>query len=310
MVTMYTGNGAYCYANSLHMSLCIVGMADLPEPGFLECLTAMPFGKMNIRGGEMPFFYPNGTQSDPDNGLTLALKMLGWESDEQFGGTDAEALERLRVAVKQAPVLVGALDMGLLKYNPEFESLGGADHFVLVLEVGAETVRIHDPAGYPYAYLPIPDFMEAWRAKAITYGRTPFMMRSGFRQVECFSRAEMITRALPHIRANVTANPGGPIIFGGDEALRLLADDLRAEVSPNLRAHLIYFALPLATRRLNDAALFLSEAGLPDAASCALEQSRLFGEMLYPAVHKQWERVILLLEQAAEVERRFAQAIA
>ena len=42
-MTRYTGNGAYCYANSVYMALRESGAAaaELPEPGFIECLTAI-----------------------------------------------------------------------------------------------------------------------------------------------------------------------------------------------------------------------------------------------------------------------------
>jgi hypothetical protein len=41
MLIPYTGKSEYCYANSLHMSLVGAGATarDLPEAGFLECLT-------------------------------------------------------------------------------------------------------------------------------------------------------------------------------------------------------------------------------------------------------------------------------
>jgi hypothetical protein len=52
-MTSYTGNGAYCYANSLYMALREAGAAadELPEPGFIECLTTMPFGTLYLRVG-------------------------------------------------------------------------------------------------------------------------------------------------------------------------------------------------------------------------------------------------------------------
>jgi hypothetical protein len=39
---VFTGNGAYCYANALHMELASVARdgAGILEPGFLECATA------------------------------------------------------------------------------------------------------------------------------------------------------------------------------------------------------------------------------------------------------------------------------
>ena len=39
MATAYTGNGPYCYSNSLHMCLTQAGMAAVPPMGLLECMT-------------------------------------------------------------------------------------------------------------------------------------------------------------------------------------------------------------------------------------------------------------------------------
>jgi hypothetical protein len=67
----------------------------------------------------------------------------------------------------------------------------------------------------------------------------------------------------------------------------------------------VYFVLPLAARRLNDAAHFLTEGGQTEAATCAEEQSQLFGKALHSAVHNQWDKVADIIERIAEVERRW-----
>jgi hypothetical protein len=301
----YSGNGAYCYANSLHMCLRAAGATDLPDPGFLECLTTEPFGKAQY-GSEGTAFFPSGPVINPDSGLTLALKTMGWTCDEQFGGTQNEALKRLRTAIEKAPVLVGPLAMDKLTYNPDYTHLSGADHFIVVLSIDEETVRVHDPAGFPNASLSISDFIEAWRAEAVFYGRTPFMMRSNFQQIEVVSREEMIARTIPHIRHNLLSVPADGYSIGGVNALCSLAESLRQQVTPELRGHLVYFVLPLAARRLNDAAHFLAEGSLPQDAKCAAEQSRLFGEALQPAVHNQWITVAEVIDRITDIERCWA----
>jgi hypothetical protein len=282
----YTGNGAYCYANSIHMGLSAAGMTGLPEVGFLECLTTMPFGKLNM-GGE---FYPSGQLVEPDIGLTKALEALGWTCDEHLGGTAETAVAALRQAAARAPALVGPLDMGWLTYNPEHKHLEGADHFIIVLAVEEERLRIHDPAGYPYAVLPLDDFLQAWRAEAVGYGRKPYLMRSNFRQVEAISRAAMIARTLSVVRDKLRIKPDVPNFSYGADALCRLAADVRGEVSPELEGHLKYFALPLAARRLNDAAAFLNEGGQREAADILARQAQDFGEALYYASQQQWSR--------------------
>jgi hypothetical protein len=302
----YTGNGAYCYANSLHMSLLGAGAAakDLPEPGFLECLATMPFGHVYLALEDGPLVFFSGPPIDPDRGLTLAIASLGWTCHEQRGGEADEALARLREAATHAPVLVGPLDLGYLSYNPEHHFLAGADHFVVVLAVESDHVLMHDPQGYPCAILPLPEFLQAWRADRIDYRSAPYTFRSGFRQVEQVSRQAMIARALPAMRANVQADPGGPVAYGGVQALYLLARDLRGKVPEKLTGHLLHFALPLAARRHLDGAAFLREVGKEEAAACLEQQALLFGAAQYKAAHKHWSQVADIIEHIAEIESK------
>jgi hypothetical protein len=72
----YIGNGDYCFANSLHMSL-LAGSArteGLPSTGFLECLTTLPFGYTYLKEADLFFF----SGPNPDLGLTRAIETLGW----------------------------------------------------------------------------------------------------------------------------------------------------------------------------------------------------------------------------------------
>src|SRR5262249_19039745 len=143
----YTGNGTYCYANSLHMSLLGAGAnpQELASPGFLECLTGGPFGKLYLRLEDCPVVFFSPPISDPDLGLTHAIDLLGWQCEEWYGDDGQEALARLREAVQTAPVLLGPLDMGYLSYHPNAEVLKGADHFVVALAIEGDQVLMHDP---------------------------------------------------------------------------------------------------------------------------------------------------------------------
>lgn len=135
----YVGSGPYCYANSL--SMCLLGSGIPPEhvppPGFLECLSTMPFGNTYLAGPQLFFF--DGL--DPDRGLTCALQPLGVRCRLERGGDDETALGRLRAAVQHGPVLLGPLDMGYLTYQPNHPHLGGSDHFVVALAVAAQAGR-------------------------------------------------------------------------------------------------------------------------------------------------------------------------
>ncbi|MDQ2715308.1 MAG: hypothetical protein M3Z08_10405 [Chloroflexota bacterium] len=306
MLLTYSGNGAYCYSNSLYMSL-LGGGADakeLPEPGFLECLTGGPFGKLYLRLEDGPLALFSSPVSDPDLGLKRALELLGWECQEWYGDDSQEALARLRAAVQVAPALIGPVDQGYLSYYPDYRHAPGYDHFVVALAVEDEHVCLHDPGGYPCAVLPIENFLEAWRAESIGYGRGPHTLRSHFRQVSHPGRQEIIQQALPALRECVQVNPGGPVAYGGVEALHLLANDLRGQVPPSISNSLVQFVLPLASRRSLDAAAFLREAGKADAAALMDRQAVLAGQAQSMAVQRRWSAVAAVIEQLAGIEEQ------
>jgi hypothetical protein len=307
----YTGNGAYGYANSLYMALRESGAAptELPEPGFLECLTTMPFGTDYLRVGRDLLVYFSSPLANPDQGLSTALDALGWECREERDGTAEAALARLGEAAARGPVLAGPLDMGALGYMPQHAQLSGSDHFVVVLAVEGERVRVHDPDGYPCVAMPAVEFLRAWRAERVRYAPTPYAMRSGFRQTRRPTREAMIARTLGAARAGLAADPGGPDRYGGPRAFRLLAADLRGAMAKRLGGHLTSFALPLAARRSHDAAAFLREAGHAEAAGLFERKAQCFGEAQYWAVQERWTDTADLMEALADLEGALIRAL-
>jgi len=306
----FTGNAFYCYANSLHMTLQGSG-ADarlLPDPGFLECLTTMPFGNTYLRLDDGPLVFFSGPNVNPDSGLNLALQSLGWSANEHYGGADGDALRLLSEATKMGPALVGPVDLGYLSYNPNHTNLAGIDHYVVVLAVQDQWVVLHDPAGFPYAVIPAADFLLAWQADAVPYKRGPYTLRWAFRAKAEVSRQQMISSTLAALESALTANPSGPVVYGGEKALLLLAQDLRGKIHPRLAGHLLWFALPLAARRATDAARFLAEAGKHQARAIQEHKARLFGEANYHAAQAQWDRVADVVERLASLERGFITA--
>ena len=145
----YIGSGPYCYANSLAM---VLG-PHAPDPSALEVLTGSPFG-FEMLEGTLPLFDPLGWE--PDTGLDDAIARLGWTCERHDGGGPDEAVDRLREASAAAPVLAGPVEMGLLLHQPGSGRAIGADHFVVVTEVTADTVCFHDPHGHPHATLQEP----------------------------------------------------------------------------------------------------------------------------------------------------------
>ncbi len=311
MTIRYTGNAAYGYANSLYMALRESGAAptELPEPGFLECLTTMPFGTDYLRVGRDLLVYFSSPLANPDQGLSTALDALGWECREERDGTAEAALARLGEAAARGPVLAGPLDMGALGYMPQHAQLSGSDHFVVVLGVEGERVRVHDPDGYPCVAMPAVEFLRAWRAERVRYAQTPYAMRSGL-------PADAPPDARGHDRAHPRRRAGRPGRRPGRaRSLRRSAGVPAARGRPARRdgqapgGHLTSFALPLAARRSHDAAAFLREAGHAEAAGLFERKAECFGEAQYWAVQERWTDTADLMEALADLEGALIHAL-
>jgi hypothetical protein len=159
--------------------------------------------------GRLPWFDPLGW--DPGIGLDAAISLLGWTCTLTSGGTEIEAAERLRDASKRGPVLVGPLEMGLLRHRPGMTRAIGADHFVVVLGVADGVVDFHDPHGHPFATLPVADFLASWRANFFGYPAEPFTMRTEFHREYRVDVLQAMREALPSARRWLTgANAESP----------------------------------------------------------------------------------------------------
>jgi hypothetical protein len=309
MATVYTGNGPYCYSNSLHMCLTQAGMAAVPPVSLLECMTGMPFGA-SFRALDPPLFFPSpGARTDPDRGLTRALDTIGWECAlrrfEDAGAAEAD----LRAALAEGPVLLGPLDMGGLLYDPLHAHKRGGDHFVVALGREGDRVRLHDPQLYPFAVLPLPDLMQCWNAKGIAYASAAYTLRGGFRARRPVSEAEMLARTLATAREMAAGVPAGPVAYGGAPAFERAAELLRAGPPEAFTGMLMYFGLPLGARRCGDAAGFFERIDRIEAARRMVEKGEAYGEAQYHAVRGDWARTAEVFDRLARIESQFATAL-
>src|SRR5260370_17628661 len=134
----------------------------------------MPFGTDCLRVGRDLLVYFSSPLANPDQGLSTALEGLGWEWREERDGTAEAARARLGEAAARGPVLTGPLDMGALGYMPQHAQLSGSDHFVVVLGVEGERVRVHDPDGYPCVAMPAVECLRAAPPHPPLYPPTPY----------------------------------------------------------------------------------------------------------------------------------------
>ncbi|MFE0421883.1 hypothetical protein [Streptomyces sp. NPDC058953] len=301
----YAGSGPYCYTHSLIMSATAAGPVPLPSPAVVETLTGAAFG-FQLIAGKLPLFDPYAW--DPEIGVDQAVGLLGLSCDRTSGGTDEEALERLRSAAARGPVLVGPVDIGLLLYRPGVPARGAGDHYVVVLDVAADgTVLLHDPQGHPYATLEAPAFLEAWRAEEITYTEAPFVMRASFVRERAVTDERALRDGLPLAKGWLGGRddlPVPPGTLGGAAGIEGFAALVKAGLDPEVRGLLGHFAVRVGARRASDAADCLSRIGLPEAAAVAREQARLIGALQRPVVAEDDDALTAGLERLAPVYGR------
>lgn len=290
----YIGSGPYCYANALAMMLG----ADAPSPAVIEFATSSPFG-MEIIGGKLAFFDPYGWS--PLEGIEGALKAVGWKATLVVNKDKSEALDRLTQELGKGPVFVGPVEMGYLKYQPGNNGPIGADHYVVVLGLDDGMVELHDPHGHPYATLPVADFMLAWGADNLGYGK-PFTMYTDFQKTEQVTEEEVIRRSIAPGLQWLSMDGEydmPPASTGNHDAIESLAQMIEKKYSPSLRGHLVYFAVRVGARRVADAATCLARVGYHDAARIMTKQARLIGSLQYPLVRGDTSTAVKILRALA-----------
>lgn len=270
-MSMYFGDVSLCYTNSLAMALDSVGVDVRPE--HLEALMVMGNGASVVEDDPRHplVFFDNG---EPDVSISNCLRILGftWEEffvEEPVADVD-EVRDRLARMLESGPVVAGPLDMGLLTYNPNYQGLGGVDHFVCVLGLDDTRVHLHDPAGFPCMSMDFEEFAKAWEARAISYKRGSFSMWGGFTRVREPGREEVYREVSSIMRRRYEAGEQG-VIRSYAEAIR------RNGMSPQQKGIHQYFSFRLAAARNIYAARFLAGHD-PERAQIKERIASLFGQ--------------------------------
>jgi hypothetical protein len=260
----------YCYANSAAMLLSSIG--EHVSPRLIEALTGVGLGASF--NPPLPFF---GQLQPPDLGLSQALEQLGFGFDEDSTEqADPAPLERLA----QVPAIVGPIDMSHLVYNPMRPREPGVDHYVVILEAQDGRYRLHDPAGFAHVPLDAANLATAWRADAISYRRGHYRSWTNPRRLrtpdpDAIYEAGMVNFQHLYREADRRAERNGERI--GREALLALATTVATgALTPQQRGHLIFFGLPLGTKRALDYVAFF-EKRAPQLADLKRRQALAFG---------------------------------
>ncbi len=187
--------------------------------------------------------------------------------------------------------------MGLLTYNPNFQGLGGVDHFVCVFALDGTRVQLHDPAGSPCMSMDFEDFAKAWEARAISYKRGAFSMWGGFTRVREPGDDEVFREVSSIMRRRYEE--------GESSVIRAYAEAIGSNgMSPQQKGIHQYFSFRLAVARNIYAACFLAEHD-PERAELKERIASLFGQA---HLHNLAEDNLALadtLEEIAELDDRF-----
>lgn len=306
----YIGNGAYCYSNSTSMLLDTVGERIPAES--IEVLSGVGLGALWFKEDNMVFF-SNGV---PHIGVSKALDILGFTITEHSSIDSSNIEGILTTAIKQHPVLLGPLDMGYLRYMPNHSYLHGCDHYVLAFGIENGVVRLHDPAGYPYAMLPMEDLIKASKTSHLQYRLYPHDMTYHYwcapKRVKHPSHQEICVEAIRYFRQVYNDIEGQYSernwLIGSDAIAELKRYILGGDINPSLVGHLTHFAFQVGARRaLNFSEFFRGENG--GLAEIKLLQSEVYGRCHSLAVNSDWLMIGEALSHLAELEIKFQEAI-
>ena len=297
-MSLYFGDVSLCYTNSLAMALDSFGFDARPE--HLEALMVMGNGATIVEDDPRHpiVFFDNGM---PDASISNCLRILGFAWEEFFVEEPvadlAEVRDRLTCMLEKGPVVAGPLDMGLLTYNPNYQGLGGVDHFVCVLGLDGGRLHLHDPAGFPCMSMDFDDFAKAWEARTISYRRGSFSMWGGFTRVTEPEGEEVYREVSAIMRRHYEAGEAG-VIRSYAEAIR------RNGMSSQQKGIHQYFSFRLAAARSLYAARFLADHD-PERAELKGRIASLFGQA---HLHNLTEDNLALadtLGRIAELDERF-----
>lgn len=305
----FRGNGPYCYSNTASMLLSSIGEQVSPQE--MEAYTGVGLGAFWLPKEKLLFF--SSISNPPDLGITRAFRLLGFSFEERMISDPGKPpIEQLRSDLTSSAALLGPLDMGYLTHNPLHKRMMGADHFVLAYRFEKDGVLIHDPEGFPSVILPFRQLELAWRADSIPYRRGHYRYWTHPRRIHHPSRDELYNSTLKSFKEvyseaeDLAAKQNWTI---DAKAITTLSKHVkRDKVSPAERGFMVFFSLKLGARRALDFASFFGSKN-PELARLKEKQAEIFGALQTFAVQKKWPRLADSLEQLAQVETEFRDAL-
>ncbi len=305
----FRGNGPYCYSNTASMLLSTIGEQVSPQE--MEAYTGVGLGAFWLPKEKLLFF--SSISNPPDLGITRALHLLGFSFEEKMTSDPGKPpFEQLRSDLASSAAVLGPLDMGYLTHNPLHKRMMGADHFVLAYRFEKDGILIHDPEGFPSVLLPFRQLELAWRADSIGYHRGHYRYWTRPRRVRRPSQDELYDSNLRSFKEvyseaeRLAAKQNWTI---DAKAITTLQKHVKeSKVSPAERGFMVHFSFKLGARRALDFASFFGSKH-PELAGMKEKQAEIFGALQSFAVQRKWTHVADSLEQLAQVETEFREAL-
>jgi len=246
-------------------------------------------------------------------GIGEALKMLGFNYKNKVSKIKEDfPIDELNKDLDKMPAILGPLNMGYLSYNPRYKNLMGADHYILAYKIRNEEVYLHDPAGFPFVSLPINKLREAWKASGIGYKKGYYRYITSIERVNIPTEKEIYDNTLDFFQRlykEGEKKASKKIWLIGKEAILYAGKKIKkGRLEENEVNHFVYFALPLATKRALDFAIFFDYQD-KDLASLKRKQAQLFGEAHTRTMERNWDVLSKIFEQLVKIEESFRNKI-
>lgn len=303
---VYIGKAEYCYANSAAMLLASAG--EHVSPAKIEVLSGVGLGAFLRADANLLFF--SNLCALPDEGISRALKMLGFTFDEKASeNPDISPFEELKAVLVTGPAILGPLEWGLLSYNPRATGPIGSDHFVLAYAMDEERIYLNDPYGFPQVSLTYEQLRMAWQAETIKWKRGYYRFWSNPKRVASPTEDQIYEAAMRSFSdvyraSRDLASTTGALI--GFQAILHEAERVQNKVAvPNELDFLTGFMLPMSASRALDYAAFF-EMRDKTLADLKRKQAALFGKVHISAMTKDWQGVYAGLSELAALENQIA----
>ncbi|MFC6333337.1 hypothetical protein ACFP56_11980 [Paenibacillus septentrionalis] len=307
-MTIYQGNGAYCYANSASMLLSTIG--EKISPALIEVVSGFALGAF-IERNQLLFF--DICTSSPDKGICHAFEILGFKVIEKvYKESEPYPIEELQKDLLHSPVMLGPLDMGHLSYNPNSRYLAGCDHYVLALGHHEHELLIHDPAGFPFVSLSFERLALAWKAENITWSSGCYRSWVTPQRISNPTSEEVYDKAVQLFILNYEEQKKHAKqearVAGGD-AIRLKAQQIKeGAIGHEEIGHFVNFAFPVGARRALDFSSFFHERHA-QLSLLKYKQAQLFGKCQTLAMKKNWTQLAEAMELLGDHEDHIEAAI-